>query len=141
MGTRSNIAIENKDGTIRSIYCHWDGYPSWNGRILLNNYPKIGKIRSLIALGDISHLDVEIGQKTNFNNPASGQVVAYGRDRNEKNVKARKWSNLNEYLASDLGWIEYVYVFRASDKSWYFSDTYDTISLRRLTPEDIKKNT
>jgi hypothetical protein len=26
MATRSNIAIENQDRTVSSIYCHFDGY-------------------------------------------------------------------------------------------------------------------
>ena len=27
MATRSRIAKQNPDGTIKSVYCHWDGYP------------------------------------------------------------------------------------------------------------------
>ena len=27
MATRSRIAIELSDGTVKSVYCHWDGYP------------------------------------------------------------------------------------------------------------------
>ena len=38
MATRSRIAIEKENGTVESIYCHWDGYPENNGRILVENY-------------------------------------------------------------------------------------------------------
>jgi hypothetical protein len=31
MATRSRIAIENQDGTVQSIYCHFDGYVRWCG--------------------------------------------------------------------------------------------------------------
>jgi hypothetical protein len=30
MATRSRIAIENQDGTVTSIYCHFDGYIEWS---------------------------------------------------------------------------------------------------------------
>jgi len=34
MATRSNIAIENQDGTVSAIYCHFDGYIDGVGEIL-----------------------------------------------------------------------------------------------------------
>jgi len=34
MATRSRIAIENQDGTVTSIYCHFDGYLSGVGKLL-----------------------------------------------------------------------------------------------------------
>ena len=40
MSTRSNIAIKRKNGTVESIYCHWDGYLSYNGKILLKKLQK-----------------------------------------------------------------------------------------------------
>jgi len=48
--------MRNEDGTITSIYCHWDGYPSWNGRILLENYTDEQSVRKLMELGDMSIL-------------------------------------------------------------------------------------
>ena len=36
MATRSTISIQKKDGTIRSVYCHWDGYCEYNGVLLYN---------------------------------------------------------------------------------------------------------
>jgi hypothetical protein len=39
MSTRSIIAIPNGDGW-KGRYCHSDGYPSWNGRILWNAIAK-----------------------------------------------------------------------------------------------------
>ena len=56
MGTRSRIAMRNEDGTFTSIYCQWNGYPSWMGRILLENYTDEQSVHKLIALGDISIL-------------------------------------------------------------------------------------
>jgi hypothetical protein len=71
MATRSRIAIENQDGTVSSIYCHFDGYLSGVGKKLFNHYDK-EKLEKLIELGDISSL----GESTE-------DTVAYCRDRGE----------------------------------------------------------
>jgi hypothetical protein len=56
MSTRSRIGIVNEDRSISSIYCHHDGYLSGVGATLARHYQDIGKLRALIALGDISSL-------------------------------------------------------------------------------------
>jgi hypothetical protein len=109
MGTRSTIAIQNADGTVTGIYCHWDGYLSCNGRILAENYTDEAKVRELIALGDLSSLDAEIGAKTDFNNAAEGQCVAYGRDRGERDVEAKTYASHDDLL-EQMGQ-EYDYLF------------------------------
>ena len=38
MSTRSHIGIWNEDGSLDVIYCHWDGYPSYNGAVLFHHY-------------------------------------------------------------------------------------------------------
>ena len=54
MATRSRIGIELQDGSILSSYHHWDGYPSWLGRILEANYNTKEKVSALIDGGDMS---------------------------------------------------------------------------------------
>ena len=54
MATRSRIGIELKDGSILSAYHHWDGYPSWLGRILNTHYNTKEKVSALIDGGDMS---------------------------------------------------------------------------------------
>jgi hypothetical protein len=34
MSTRSRIAIENQNGSVTSVYCHFDGYISGVGKTL-----------------------------------------------------------------------------------------------------------
>jgi hypothetical protein len=53
MATRSLIrcAVTN-----RFIYCHWDGYPDNNGKILNECYTNQEAVNSLIELGDLSSL-------------------------------------------------------------------------------------
>jgi hypothetical protein len=56
MGTRSFITIKHKDNTYSGVYCHWDGYPEWNGEILKKDYQARSKVVDLIDGGDISSL-------------------------------------------------------------------------------------
>jgi len=109
MGTRSTIAIQNEDGTVTGIYCHWDGYLSNNGRILEENYTTEESVRELIALGDLSSLGETVGTKHDFDAAPDGECNAYGRDRGEKDVDAQtcaSWAALLE----DFGQ-EYDYLF------------------------------
>lgn len=50
MSTRSRIGILNADGSIDSIYCHCDGYLSYNGDILMHHYDTEDKVRALLKL-------------------------------------------------------------------------------------------
>lgn len=104
MATRSRIGIENEDGTIRSIYCHWDG--NLNGEILKNHYTDRNKINELLDLGDISMLGKELNE-----------VVAYSRDRGEEyeRNKARIDINIISFLRKDIQ--EFNYIFRLNN-SW-----------------------
>lgn len=57
MSTRSRIALKNDDGTIRSIYCHFDGYPEGGvGDKLKKYYTTKEEINKLLDLGDLSTL-------------------------------------------------------------------------------------
>ena len=53
MGTRSRIGIQLKDNSVLSVYCHYDGYPEFNGRVLRDNYNTIDKVKELIDGGDM----------------------------------------------------------------------------------------
>ena len=125
MATRSRIAIEDQDGTVRSIYCHWDGYPEHHGPILLKHYTTQEKVESLIALGSISSLSSETeipeGVSHNFENPANGIVVAYHRDRGEE-LSFEAHGSVNEFVKSDVE--EYGYVFTAAGE-WLFANGHD----------------
>ena len=115
MSTRSNIGILNQDGTVDYIYCHFDGYLEYNGKILNEHYDSEAAVRDLITLGDLSILVPEIGEKQDFNGNRNKQwCLAYGRDRGEDNIEARKCSYVDytkEYFE------EYVYLFTPG-KGW-----------------------
>ena len=115
MATRSTIAIQNDDGTVTGIYCHWDGYLSYNGRILKENYNTEAKVRELIALGQLSALGETIGEKVDFNNAPDGQCIAYGRDRGEIDSDAETFNTWTDLL--NLSGQEYNYLF-VPDEGW-----------------------
>ena len=56
MATRSAIIRKTLTGTYEGIYCHFDGYTSGVGQILLDHYRDPAKVQKLVALGDISIL-------------------------------------------------------------------------------------
>jgi hypothetical protein len=66
-------------------------------------------VRELIALGDLSSLGETVGAKTDFNNAAKGQCVAYGRDRGETGIDAATFDSHIE-LTAVIGQ-EYDYLF------------------------------
>jgi len=123
MATRSRIAIEKANGTVESIYCHWDGYPENNGEILDNYYTDEKKVQSLIDLGDISSLrpNVEAPEGHSFESPDEETTVAYRRDRGEKNVDKKVHVSVNDFFDGDIE--EYGYIFiRAGE--WLVKSAY-----------------
>lgn len=103
MATRSRIAIENEDGTIKSIYCHNDGYLEHNGVILLKYYQDRERVEQLVALGDISSLNKNIEIKDDES------VIAYHRDFGEK-LRFTTFKNIEELLDME-GEVSYIYIF------------------------------
>jgi len=133
MGTRSMIAIQNPySKQIRAVYCHWDGYLEHNGAILQKHYSNSPKVNNLIALGDISSLRPEIGEKHDFSRLDStlpekeyealygNMTTYYGRDRGESNAEFRVFKNLADACEFyDHSGVEYYYVFKYTKASDY----------------------
>jgi hypothetical protein len=107
MATRSNIGYVMPNGNIRFVYCHWDGYPSYNGRILQEHYQSAYKIAQLVELGDLSSLNKEIGVKINFDDTEArkGQCVYYGRDRGEENVLPQETADVSDFVQNDYAYL------------------------------------
>ena len=118
MGTTSNIGLHEKNGNIRYVYCHWDGYYEHNGVVLYNFYNTKKKVENLINHGSLSYLGTEIGKKHNFNKSYYG-CTFYHRDRGEeKDIEvAEVLSALNPYAG--IYQQEYNYVFSEQTGAWY----------------------
>ena len=102
MATRSLIGIKLKDNIVKTIYCHWDGYPEHNGKLLIENYSTPATITELMELGDLSSLA-----------ESPDQCKAYHRDRNEPwGMVEPRDTDVSELgtLANDYG-VDYVYIY------------------------------
>lgn len=86
MSTNSAIAVKTFEG-YKTIYCHWDGYPSYMYPLLRDYYGSQERAESLIALGDASSLDKRlvpsVGSNHSFCEPEDGVCVFYHRDRGD----------------------------------------------------------
>ena len=122
MATRSRIAIENADGSVQSVYCHWDGYPSNNGQILHDHYQDRAKVEQLISLGSISSLakEVDAPEGHTFKTPVDGVTVAYHRDRGE-DIEINQSISPENFFAGDIE--EYGYLF-TKENVWVVKDGY-----------------
>ena len=130
MATRSTIARLNADHTVTAIYCHWDGYIHNNGAILKDHYTDPVKIDQLMTLGDLSSLRPEIGEKQNFDRPTNEDwCVAYNRDRNESDVAAKTYDNVQMWL--DHFGQEYNYLWDGTE--WLVAGSETDDLLRSLT--------
>jgi len=120
MSTNSRIGIENEDGSIRSVYCHWDGYIAGVGYTLLLNYSDRKVLGDLIDLGNISSLGKNLYPKGDhtFESPEDDVTVFYGRDRNESDQSAEISPTMERFVESigDCG-EEFAYVLRL-DGTW-----------------------
>jgi hypothetical protein len=106
MATRSRIAIENQDGSVTSVYCHWDGHIESNGVILNNNYNTTDKVNELIGLGDLSSLY-----------ETTDRTISYHRDNGE-DLNQTPFNNVEDLFDNGFGiGIEYVYCF-TKDGIW-----------------------
>lgn len=144
MSTRCRIGIENKDGTITSIYCHHDGYPEVVGEILVNHYKTEEKIRKLLELGDMSSLGTEpVENLRGWEMPKAGtadwmkaymelhpenQCVIY-KTRGE-NCPAKTHKDIEEYQRHSRDcWGEYAYLFKNNE--WFVLE-YDDAELKSV---------
>jgi len=136
MATRSTISmkVDDKAGlkNIRTIYCHYDGYLSHNGTILLEHYNTADKVEKLLDLGDLSILEKNLStdKPHNFSNPVEGVCVAYGRDRGEKETQSR-YAFSYHYMNKE----SYNYIFK--DGKWFYFRGNNFKNIYQLTAESI----
>jgi hypothetical protein len=147
MGTHSRIGIMHGD-KVKSVYCHWDGYLEHNGQILQDHYNST-KTNFLVALGDMSSLKSEIGEKhafSQFDLPpeeveaykelTQNWCTFYSRDRGEAEADT-EWKVANtfeEFLEQcDLCGAGFYYIMK--DGVWYVGTTYENTDplSKRLT--------
>ena len=113
MSTNSSIAVCLADGSVISVYCHYDGFIHHNGRLLLEYWNSQELAESLVSLGNISVLGQRLKPigKHAFNNPEKGTCLFYGRDRKDIiGVNANVWKSLIDYF-ENCDFRDYNYLF------------------------------
>jgi hypothetical protein len=120
MATRSRIGIQLKDDSILSVYCHWDGYPQFNGAKLVEHFNSYDKASELIDGGDISALWTNVG----WNNETLDEVGPLYYSSRGEDLAPRLDSDLCEYLLPD-GAEEYHYLFTNGEWVCYNMNCYE----------------
>ena len=131
MATRSRIGIELNDGSILSAYHHWDGYPTWLGRILETHYNTKEKVTDLIDGGDMSscwtddtfHGSHGMGKKKEYS-------PQYYSERGE-DTPPRYDKDMEEFFSNGE---EYSYIFR--NGNWFAYDMHQFEDT--LAPEPVE---
>ena len=133
MATRSRIGIENEDGSVTSVYCHWDGYVEYNGELLVTHYQDREKVKQLISLGAISALreSIEAPEGHTFSNAIDGYTIVYHRDRGE-DLSIQQNKDVASYFAGDLE--EYGYLF-TKEGEWVVKSGYSSAT---TAPQKVK---
>ena len=126
MGTRSTIALEYADGTVGQVYCHWDGYLSNNGQILLKHYQDPFKTRELLDEGDMSSLETTV------------EGCTFYKERGES-CPQRMYKDFAEFRKEAQG-EEYNYILR-KDGNWYveFYGEFDGLLADAIAEELIRQ--
>ena len=127
MATRAIIAKLDDKG-VKAIYNHSDGYLEHAGRILAEHYKDESKIDELLAHGDVSIIDENIGVKIDFNDYktryANKQCKFYMRDRGEKYKHAEQLKDETELIEfSNNCDVDFIYMFAYG--YWYVYDIHN----------------
>ena len=138
MATRSAIGYRKLDGSVRAVYCHWDGSPEHQLPILKKHYNGIRKVQALIKPGSMSalrtrqlweHSNVLTDDDGNWVRDAEG-MTRYVNDRDPQPLyHCERPGMSSDYAQAPITshyprneWFhrhdcEYLYVFE-TDKTW-----------------------
>jgi hypothetical protein len=128
MATRSRIGLELSDGSILSVYHHWNGYPEWLGRILQTHYNAKSLAEELIDGGDMSLC------WTDERWDDSGVKGVYGPQYYSlrgDDSPPRLDKDMDEFFADGE---EYSYIFR--NGNWYAYDMHQFEDM--VAPEPVE---
>jgi hypothetical protein len=128
MSTRARIGLELKNGNILSVYHHYDGYPSWLGRILTTHYNSRSLAAELIDGGDMSSC------WTDERWDESGVKGVYGPQyysQRGEDCPPRLDVDMEEFFSNNE---EYSYIFR--NGNWYAYDMHQYEDM--VAPEPVE---
>lgn len=120
MSTRSRLGIELKNGSILSVYHHFDGYPEWLGKTLKTHYNDRQKASELIDGGDMS----SCWTTDRWDDSADVSFGAQYYSQRGEDCPPRHDKDLNEYLSDGE---EYAYLF--TNGEWVCYDIHETAKI------------
>ena len=124
MGTRSNIAYERPNGQVVVAYCHYDGYPEYNGVILNENYNTPQKAEELANQGYFVSLQPNLKDSLERGGTSKEAPMIY--------------HSLHSYL-NDIQWdIEWIYIFKRGQ--WYVCEGMEVDDNFKILDKDFIEN-
>lgn len=124
MSTRSTIAIQAPNGTIRKVYCHFDGYISNNGMILSKHINTYDKWTALVHGGDLSGFERFTADDNTIHYTPRHYKDMEGRG-NEEPMFPETYANLDAWKASiDHLFHEYNYIMLNNGSAWVIEGNY-----------------
>jgi hypothetical protein len=103
------IGIIKSDGTVRSVYLHWDPFPDTAGKILVENYTTEKSVMELVEKGDISSLGKDISGCKYYLDKQQSSSSGY---------ETREDVSIDHLLESDGHKRAFIYVMMEGE--WYF---------------------
>ena len=127
MATRSFITIKHKDNTYSGVYCHWDGGPDHNGKILTKDYQARSKVVDLIDGGDMSSLKTNTTWESTFKEDAytntREEQPLYYKKRGDEDVDPKHFKTYQQmYKYAKNSGCEFIYTFDdtvGEDQPWW----------------------
>ena len=107
MATRARIGLQLEDGSILSVYHHWDGYPEWLGKTLRQHFDTRDKVSELIDGGDMSSCYTNLG----FNNESRDTTGPLYYSERGEDCPPKLIATFDDYMMEFNAGEEYNYVF------------------------------
>jgi len=123
MGTASMIGIYNDDGSVTATYCHYDGYLSYNGQLLVQSYNTPEAAKAVANAGYISGLTADLDHDLR---------AAVHNDEPKVYNSVKTFLKCGDRHAG----ADYLYLF--DGEAWFYTDTYTPRKKRSF--EEVEMN-
>ena len=127
MGTASMIGIYNDDGSVTATYCHYDGYLSYNGKLLVQSYNTPEAAKTVANAGYLSGLTSDLDHD-----------LKAAVHQNEKPIVYNSVKTFLQCGEKHAG-ADYLYLF--DGEAWFYTDTYGPRNKRSFEEVEINLET
>jgi hypothetical protein len=132
MSTHCQIGVKyERTGKVMSIYCHFDGYPSGVGKMLLKHYNTQKKMEALIANDDLESLGPTLKDNVALQSGDDGFQPSY--DSGEDVFLERMSMSAAEYI-----YLFVIYKRKSKAPRWFIAEGNSLLGFVPLTPKICK---